>query len=103
VDLLAPIDTGAEHCFFERTVGEGLGLTVEDGVRLGVRTVNGRFDAWGHEITIATFGIEFLSTVYFYADPHIRRSVLGRRGWLDRIRLGIVDHDCEIYLAPYND
>jgi hypothetical protein len=28
--------------------------------------------------------------------------VLGRVGWLDRVRLGLVDHDGSLYLAPYN-
>jgi len=103
VALVLPIDTGAEYCFFERSIGEQLGPTIEDGNYRGVRTVNSRFDAYGHEVTISAFGIETVSTVYFYADPLIRRSVLGRRGWVDRVRLGLIDHDCELYLAAYND
>jgi hypothetical protein len=36
------------------------------------------------------------------ADPAIKKNLLGRTGWLNRIRLGIVDHDRELYLAPYD-
>jgi hypothetical protein len=40
--------------------------------------------------------------VYFFADERINKNLLGRIGWLDRIRLGLVDHDGELYLAPYD-
>lgn len=46
--------------------------------------------------------IELVSTVYFFADPEIRKNVLGRAGWLDRVKLGIVDYDQQVYLAPYD-
>ncbi len=32
----------------------------------------------------------------------IDQNVLGRIGWLDRVRLGLVQHDHKIYLAPYD-
>ena len=48
-------------------------------------------------------GIVVYSMVYFFADPMIAKNVLGRVGWLDRVRLGLVDHDSELYLAPYDD
>ena len=40
--------------------------------------------------------------VYFFGNEAITKSVLGRSGWLDRIRLGIVDHDRTLYLAAYD-
>src|SRR5437870_1989699 len=39
------------------------------------------------------------STVYFFAESGIARNVLGRRGWLDRLRFGLVDYDQAIYIA----
>ena len=33
----------------------------------------------------------------------IVKNVLGRAGWLDRVRLGLVDHDSILYLAPYEE
>jgi len=40
--------------------------------------------------------------VYFFADPLIDKNVLGRIGWLDRVRLGLIHQDNKIYLAPYD-
>jgi hypothetical protein len=40
--------------------------------------------------------------VYFFADPAINKNLLGRNGFLDRIRLGLVHYDRELYLAPYD-
>ena len=102
IDLLAKIDTGASDCLFEREYAEALGLRVEEGVRRTYATANSRFDAYGHEILLRVMGIETTGTVYFYADPAIVRNVLGRRGWLDRIRFGLVDYDQSIYLAAYD-
>ena len=31
--------------------------------------------------------------VYFFAEPMIDKNVLGRIGWLDRVRLGLLHHD----------
>jgi len=91
--VLASLDTGASHCLFARAYAEGLGLPVESGQRLTFATANSRFDAYGHELTIDVLGIEVTARVFFFADSNITRNVLGRQGWLDRIRLGLVDYD----------
>ena len=103
VEALAKIDTGSDFCVFQQTVADQLGLDIERGERMWIWTVNGRFQAFGHEVEIDVLGVVISSVVYFYADANFGRNVLGRRGWLDRVRLGIVDHDSELYLAPYND
>jgi len=41
--------------------------------------------------------------LYFFGDPSIRRNVLGRGGWLNRVRVGLADYDRELYLAAYDD
>ena len=102
VPLLAKVDTGATFCVFERHFGDALDLEIEHGHRESISSIHGPFDAYGHEVSLSVLGIEHDSMIYFYADYHFGRNVLGRHGWLDRVRLGIVDHDCEIYLAPYN-
>jgi len=99
VELLAKVDTGASDCLFERGFAEALGLRVEDGVRKTYATANSRFEAYGHEILIQVLGTETTSVAYFYADPSIVRNVLGRRGWLDRLRFGVVDYDRMVYLS----
>lgn len=100
---MAKVDTGAELCIIQQTVADQLGLDIEIGERVSIGTVNSRFQAYGHEMETDVLGTLTSAVVYFYADPNFGRNVLGRRGWLDRVRLGIVDHDCELYLAPYNE
>jgi hypothetical protein len=102
IQLLAKVDTGATYCLFERWVAEELGLQVEEGERQRLATVVGGFDSYGHEVSIEVLGIVTTTTVYFFADPDIGRNVLGRRGWLDRLRFGLEDYDQYVYIADYN-
>jgi predicted aspartyl protease len=102
VEVLAKIDTGAADCLFEHGYGEALGLHVEHGLRKAYATANSRFEAYGHEISIQVLGTETTAMVYFFADPSIARNVLGRRGWLDRLRFGLVDYEQAVYIADYS-
>jgi hypothetical protein len=102
IDLLAYLDTGASNCLFERKHGELLDLEVEAGDHRTFRTATGRVEAFGHVVELQVLGLKFDSLVYFFADERINKNLLGRTGWLDRIRLGLVDHDGELYLAPYD-
>ena len=95
-------DTGASHCLFERRHAELLNLEVEAGDPLAFRTATGRVEAFGHLVTIETPGLNFESVVYFLADERINKNLLGRLGWLDRIRLGLIDHDGVLYVASYD-
>ena len=101
-DLVASIDTGASHCLFENAYAIRLGLDLTSGVLTRFQTANSSFDAYGHEVEIDVLGIVAHSLVYFFAEPSIRKNVLGRGGWLDRVRLGLIDHDRELYLAEYD-
>jgi hypothetical protein len=101
VELLAKLDTGAAHCIFERKYGEMLGLDVESGRLQRFRTVAGSFAAYEHEVTIQTLGIEFPAVVFFAQDATFNRNFLGRSGWLDRLRVGIVDYDRMLFVGPY--
>ena len=78
-------------------------MDIELGVSKIFATANSRFQAFGHEVTINTLGIELHSMVFFFADAGIKKNVLGRRGWLDRVRIGIVDHDQLLYVADYDE
>jgi len=102
VKLLAHVDTGASHCLFERRHADLLNLNVEAGEPTAFRTATGRVDAFGHLVTIETLGLNFESVVYFFADERINKNLLGRLGWLDRIRIGLIDHDGLLYLASYD-
>ena len=103
IDLLAKIDTGAEDCLFERAYAEALEIRVEDGIRRAFRTANSRFEAFGHELTLEVLGMEFSSMIYFFADTGITKNVLGRRGYLDRVRFGLIEHDSILFCSTYDD
>jgi hypothetical protein len=61
----------------------------------------GSFGAYEHELTIQTLGIEFSAAVFFAQDPTFSRNFLGRSGWLNRLRVAIVDYDRMVFLSPY--
>ncbi|MFN7930191.1 MAG: hypothetical protein U0Y68_20160 [Blastocatellia bacterium] len=84
-------------------MGEQLGLQIESGVPETFGTAAGAFLAYGHEVTLVVLGLDVIATVYFAADEHFTRNVLGRQGWLDRVRLGLVDYDGQLYLSRYDD
>jgi hypothetical protein len=102
VRLAASIDTGAAYCLFRAELAPALGLDLTNGELKRFRTANSNFDAYGHEVELSVLGSTTFSRVYFFADAAINKNVLGRVGWLDRVRLGLVEHDSHVYLAPYN-
>lgn len=102
VDLEAQIDTGASCSIFRRDFGESLGLHMESGFRQEINTVTGSFTTYGHTVTVSVLGFDFASVVYFAAAEGFTRNVLGRSGWLDRVRLGIVYPNSEVYLSRHD-
>jgi hypothetical protein len=100
--LEAQVDTGASCCIFRRQLAEGLGLDVESGFQQEINTVTGAFTTFGHMVTISVLGFDFDAVVYFAAAENFTRNVLGRSGWLDRVRLGIVYTNSEVYLSPHD-
>jgi hypothetical protein len=89
------------HCIFERQYAGILELDVESGRLQRFRTVAGSFAAYEHEVTVQTLGIEFSAIVFFAQDPTFRRNFVSRVGWLDRLRIGIVDYDRLLLVSPY--
>lgn len=103
VEVVAKLDTGASFCIFRRIYGELLGLTIESGQPETLSTPTGSFLAYGHDVTLIVLGLEFQTTVYFAADENFTRNVLGRQGWLDRVRLGLIDYEGKLFLSDYHD
>jgi len=99
----AKLDTGSSLCVFPRRYGEELGFEIESGAYQRIGTAIGGFDAYGHWVTLSVLGYEYETTVYFAKDHRFNRNILGRQGWLDRIRLGLIDYDGKLYLSEYND
>jgi hypothetical protein len=97
----AYIDTGATFCVFKRELATALDIEVESGTPLRFSSVTGGFDAYGHIVTVKTFGYSFDVTVYFAAFESFTRNVLGRRGWLDQVQLGLVEYESTLYLNRY--
>jgi hypothetical protein len=94
VTLAAKLDTGASFCIFARTYAEALSLDIERGIPEWIGTAtNNRFLTYGHNVTLSTLNFEFDTMVYFAMDEGFRRNVLGRRGWLEQVRLGLIDYD----------
>ncbi len=98
----ANIDTGAQVCLFQRETGESLGLPIEQGHRRMMDTLAGSFTAYGHQVTLHTLGLDFDSMVYFAAADNLSRNLLGREGWLQKVRLAVIDYDAAIYLSHYD-
>lgn len=101
--IFAKLDTGARYCIFQREHGEVLDIDIESGSPMKLDTLAGSFLTYGHEVTIAAIGYEFDATVYFTALFNSPRNVLGRRGWIEKFRLGIVDYDGRLYVSRYDD
>ncbi len=103
IDLFAKVDTGADFCIFKREHGEALGIDIEAGDQQRFATVAGAFLTYGHAVRLSTFNCHFDVTVYFAADYNFSRNVLGRRGWLDQVRMGLIDYDGKLYVSKYSD
>lgn len=103
VVLNAKVDTGASCCIFERKYAEELDIEIESGIAQIISTAIGTFTAYGHDITMSVLDYDFDTTIYFAVSEGFNRNVLGRMGWLDRVKLGIIDYDSILYLSHYND
>jgi hypothetical protein len=103
ITVQAKVDPGGQLCLFQREVADELKIDVESGHPTRVGTLMGSLPAYGHTVTLSTLGIEFESFVYFAADYRLPRNLLGREGWLQKVRLAIVDYDATLYLSPYDE
>ena len=68
-----------------------------------VGTVTGTFVVYLHEVNLSVAGLECSAFVGFAEDAGFRRNVLGRRGFLEQITLGLVDYEGQLYLSYYGN
>ena len=80
-----------------------MGVDIETGLRLLVGTVTGNFVAYLHEVTLSLASFEFSGLVGFAEDQVYRRNVLGGRGFIERMTLGLVDYEGKLYLSRYDE
>ena len=99
----AKVDTGAEVCLFQRAIGEALEIPIENGVKKRLETLTGVLTAYGHEVVFEVLGLKLQTMVYFAESGEVRRNLLGRQGWLQLIKVGIVDYDSELYVGLYDE
>ena len=97
------VDTGSSNCIFARNLGEELDLDIESGLRLLVGTVTGNFVAYLHEVNLSLASFELSGLVGFAEDKEFRRNVLGRRGFIEQMTLGLVDYEGKLYLSRYSE
>ncbi|MDX2044858.1 MAG: hypothetical protein SF097_26840 [Acidobacteriota bacterium] len=97
----AKLDTGSTFCVFQRHFADLLELDLERGQRQWIGTATGSFLTYGHEVTLATCGLEWQAVVYFAESENFYLNVVGRIGFLDRLQIALVEYDQELYLSPY--
>ena len=103
VDFEAKVDTGATHCVFERKHAERLGIDVESGEPVHFITAAGDFDAYAHDVVLSILEVETYTKVCFAKEESFTRNVLGRGGWLDRVKLGLIDYEGKLLLSAYSE
>lgn len=59
-------------------------------------------DPDGHKAFAAAKAAGIDIPFLFAQDVGFTRTFLGRSGWLDRLRIGIIDYDCLLFLSSYN-
>ena len=102
-DADAYLDTGSTFCVFKRDYADVLGLDLEAGDSIRINTATGTFTAYGHALTLETLGYSFDTAIYFAAHEAFARNVLGRRGWLDQVRIGLVEYEGKLYVSRYEE
>lgn len=96
------IDTGSSFCIFERRFGETLGLEIEEGLFQNIGTATGIFKVFGFRMTLEVENFQFDSLVYFAEDENFKRNVLGQHGFLELVKLGLIDYEGKLYLSRYS-
>jgi hypothetical protein len=99
-DRLIAHGKDADEVFAE--VGENLGIDVPTGIPKSMGSLTGTLETFGHEIAIQSCGVAVQSVAYFAKYHSLPRNLLGRNGWIRKLRLSVVDYDNTIYLSPYN-
>ncbi len=102
IEIKTKVDTGSSFCIFQRKHAENLGIEVESGEYARINTATSGFDAYGFELALSVLDIETVSTVYFAKEEWFTRNVLGRQGWLDRVKLGLIDYEGKLLLGEYS-
>ena len=102
VDFSAKLDTGSTYCIFQGKYADWLGLDLTSGAATKIATATGSFYCYGHELTLSVFDLEWHAVMYFAESEAFSLNVVGRVGFLDRLRVGLIDYEQLIYLGMYD-
>ena len=99
----AKLDTGSTDCIFERWQGEMLGLDIESGSPQKFSTATGIFQTYQHWVSLSVAHLAFDVPVYFAKDYEFNRNILGRHGFTQITRFGLIDYDGKLFLSHRDD
>lgn len=103
VTTSAKLDTGCTACIFQRQIGERLGLNIESGEPQFFYSVHGKTSTFGHFVTLQVEGLRFEAMVYFAEDEFFPRNLLGRHGFLNQVKIGLIDYDGMLFLSRHGE
>lgn len=101
--LRAKVDTGSTFCVFQRRHADLLSIDIEAGTQRRIRTATGSFTAYGHDVTMEVGQLEWQTEVFFAEDEGFPVNVVGRVGFLDRLRFALTDYEQLLYLSVYDE
>jgi hypothetical protein len=104
IKIEAFLDTGAKYSVLPRWVGEELGLDIEAGIQTDLMTGAGPMPTYLHYLTLTVGDLAFDDAPICVSKfPEFSRCLLGRGGWIQSVRLGLVAYDDHPFLSLYNE
>lgn len=103
VSVLVKLDTGSTFCIFQRKYAEALDLEVESGNKKSIRSAKGNFAVYGHTINLNFYDMQWETTIYFAQDEDFPVNVVGRNGFLNFLKIALIDYEQTLYLNTYNE
>jgi hypothetical protein len=99
VELKGYFDTGSKFCVIPRWAGESLGLDIETGQAISLRTGGGPMPVYLHYVSL-TIGDLFFEDVPICVAKYrdFDRCMVGRAGWFQKVRLNLVPYDEHLFL-----
>jgi len=99
IETEAYLDTGASCCVVPRWVGEQLELDVESGDAINLGTGAGPMPGFLHYANLTIGELAFEDVPVCIAEYRgFDRILLGRAGWLQKVRLNLIAYEDSLYL-----
>jgi hypothetical protein len=102
VGVTAKVDPGAAVCLFRHEIGVKLGVPIDQGIPITLGGLTGTLEASVTNSHCKQRNSAFKASSTSPKYPDLPRNLLGRRGWLRNLRLGLIDYYNPLYLSDYN-